>query len=158
MKFTFTYADNDDLTLLLKPTDKLVGILTGSNSVYHLESGYFHEHLNIVIDKSCSGYNFWLLSFLLFTYLALKHFDRTLQKIIAITTALIFAYLLTIFSTTSRIFTSIVIQRFTKNIFGNHQNILHEAIGIVTNLTFLILTYILIEKLLIYQKYNEKFA
>lgn len=158
LKFGFTLADNNDLTFLLIPTDKLVGLLTGSHSVYLSDSGYFHEHLNIIIDKSCSGFNFWILSFLLFTFLTLKHFGRTLNKILIIPTALIVAYLLTIFVNTSRIFASIVLQTQVKNFFMHQQHIVHEAIGIVTNLTFLILAYILIEKLLIHKRYNAKFA
>jgi exosortase K len=158
LKFGYTLAENNDLTFLIKPTDKLVGLLTSSHSVYLSESGYFHEHLNIIIDKSCSGFNFWALCFLLFTYLTVRHFNRTLNKILTIPIALILAYLLTIFVNTSRIFASIVVQTQTKNILLNHQHILHEAIGIITNLTFLILAYVLIEKLLIHKRPNEKFA
>lgn len=158
LKFGFTLADNNDLAFLLKPTDKLVGLLTGSDSIYLSDSGYFHEHLNIIIDKSCSGFNFWILSFLLFTYLSVKHFDKTLSKILTIPTALFGAFLLTIFVNTSRIFASIVVQTQTKSILLNQQHIVHEAIGIITNLTFLILAYILIEKLLIHKRYNAKFA
>jgi exosortase K len=158
LKFGFTLADNNDLTFLLKPTDKLFGLLTGSHSIYLSESGYFHENLNIIIDKSCSGFNFWVLCFLLFTYLTVKHFDKTLSKILTIPTALIGAYLLTIFVNTSRIFASIVVQTQTKGIFLNQQHIIHEAIGIITNLTFLILAYVLIEKLLIHKRYNAKFT
>ena len=158
LKFGYTLADNSDLTFLIKPTDKLVGLLTGSHSIYLSESGYYHEHLNIIIDKSCSGFNFWILCFLLFTYLTVKYSDKTLNKILTIPTALIGAYLLTIFVNTSRIFASIVLQTQTKNIILNHQHILHEAIGIITNLTFLILAYVLIEKLLIHKRSNAKFA
>jgi exosortase K len=158
LKFGYTLADNNDLNFLIKPTDKLVGFLTGSHSVYLSESGYYHEHLNIIIDKSCSGFNFWMLCFLLFTYLALKHFDKTLSKSLTIPTAFVGAYLLTIFVNTSRIFASIVVQSQTKNILLSHQHILHEGIGIITNLTFLILAYILIEKLLIHKRHNAKFA
>ena len=158
LKFGYTIADNSDLTFLIKPTDKLVGLLTGSHSIYLSESGYYHEHLNIIIDKSCSGFNFWILCFLLFTYLTVKYSDKTLNKILTIPTALIGAYLLTIFVNTSRIFASIVLQTQTKNIILNHQHILHEAIGIITNLTFLILAYVLIEKLLIHKRLNAKFA
>lgn len=158
LKFGFTLADNNDLTFLLKPTDKLVGLLTGSHSVYLSDSGYFHEHLNIIIDKSCSGFNFWILSFLLFSYLTVKHFDKTLSKVLTIPTVLIGAYLLTIFVNTSRIFASIVVQTQIKSILLNQQHIVHEAIGIITNLTFLILAYVLIEKLLIQKPYNAKFA
>jgi len=156
LKFGFTKADNNDLIFLLKPTDKLVGLLTGSHSVYFSDSGYYHELLNILIDKSCSGFNFWVLCFLIFTYLTVKYFNKSLFKILTIPVALIGAYLMTIFVNTSRIFASIVVQTQTKNIFMNHQHILHEAIGIITNLTFLILAYILIEKILIYKQHNAK--
>lgn len=158
LKFGFTLADNNDLTILLKPTDKLVGLLTGSHSVYLSDSGYFHEHLNIIIDKSCAGFNFWILCFLLFTYLTIRHLDKSIHKFLTIPTALIGAYLLTIFVNTSRIFASIVVQTQTKNIFINEQHIIHEAIGITTNLTFLILAYILIDKILINKPHNAKFA
>ncbi len=158
LKFGFTLADNNDLTFLIKPTDKLVGLLTGSHSIYLPENGYFHEHLNIIIDKSCSGFNFWVLCFLLFTYLTTKHFDKTLHKILTIPSALIGAYLLTIFVNSSRIFASIVVQTQTKHIFLNQQHIIHEAIGIITNLSFLILAYILIEKFLTNKQNNAKFA
>ena len=158
LKFGYTLAENNDLTFLIKPTDKLVGLLTGSDSVYLSESGYYHEHLNIIIDKSCSGFNFCILCFLLYTYLAVRHFDKTLNKILTIPIALIGAYLLTIFVNTSRIFVSIVVQSQTKSVFLNHQHIIHEAIGITTNLTFLILAYVLIEKKLTHKRYNAKFT
>ena len=158
LKFCYTLADNDDLSFLIKPTDKLVGLLMGSHSVYLSESGYYHENLNIIIDKSCAGFNFWVLCFLLLSYLTVRYFEKPLNKILTIPTALIGAYLLTIFVNTSRIFASIVVQTQTKNILQNHQHILHEAIGIITNLTFLILAYMLIEKLLIHKQNNAKFS
>jgi exosortase K len=158
LKFGFTLADSNDLTFLLKPSDKLVGLLTGSHSVNLLDGGYYNEQLNIIIDKSCSGFNFWVLSFLLFTYLTLKHFKKTIHKVLTIPTALIGAYLLTIFSNTSRIYVSVIVQNQTETVFLNEQHIVHEAIGIITNLTFLILAYILIEKLLTHKRPNAKFA
>ena len=158
LKFGYTLADNDDLTFLLKPTDKLVGLLTGSQSVYISHSGYFHEHLNIIIDKSCSGFNFWILGFLLFAYLTVKHNISPIQKSLSLPTSLFVAFVLTILVNTSRIFVSIVVQSQTKRVFLSHQHIIHEAIGITTNLTFLILAYVLIEKFLTHKRNNAKFA
>lgn len=158
LKFAFRYADTADLVFLLKPVDSLVGLLAGSYSIPHAEGGYFHESLNIIIDKSCSGFNFWVLSFLLFTYLALKYFDRTLSKILTIPASLAVAYLLTVFVNTSRIFASIVVQRQTQSLLASHQRLIHEAIGIITYLSFLVLAYILIEKLLKNRQQNEKLA
>jgi exosortase K len=76
LKAGYTFAGNDNLIFLLSPTDKLVGLLTGSHSVYLTESGYFHSALNITVDKSCSGFNLWVLSFLVFSYLLLKYFEK----------------------------------------------------------------------------------
>lgn len=159
LKCFYFLADVNDLKFLLKPTDKLVGILTGSQSIYIADSGYFHEYLNIIINKSCSGFNFWILSFLLFSYLMLKHFEKTFQKILTLPTSLFLAYMLTIFVNTSRIFASIVVQTQAKKYLPAMPHLLlHEAIGICTYLTFLILTYVIIDKLLTHKRYNAKFA
>jgi len=158
LKFGYTFAHNNDLIFLLKPTDKLVGILTASHSVYLSDKGYYHEHLNTIIDKSCSGFNFWILCFLLLSYLAGKYLNKILNKIISIPAALIAAYVLTIFVNTSRIYASIVIHTHTKNILLTQQHIIHEGIGVITNLSFLILAYILFEKLLINKRFNAKFT
>lgn len=159
LKFGFTLADHNSLTFLLKPTDKLVGLLTGSQSVYISDNGYFHEHLNIIIDKSCSGFNFWILCYLLITYMTVKHFDKSIHKFLTIPTALFVAYVLTIFVNTSRIFASIIVQvQADKFLPARPHLILHEIVGIITNLTFLILAYLLIEKYLINKRHNAKFT
>jgi hypothetical protein len=46
--------------------------LTGSHSVYISDKGYYHDNLNILIEKSCSGFNFLLLCFCMLT-LTTKH-------------------------------------------------------------------------------------
>ena len=158
LKIGFTFADNNDLTFLLKPTDKLVGLLTGSQSVFLAGDGFFHEKMNIVIDKSCSGFNFWILCFLVFAYLGFKYFDRHLHKFLTIPAALFCAYLLTVFANVSRIFASIIVQNQTANIFPNQQYLFHEAVGIIIYFSFLVLTYYLIEKILKHKKYNAKLA
>ena len=157
LKFGYTLADYNDLAFLLKPTAKLVELLTGSQPVYLSDNGYFYDQLNILIGKSCSGFNFWILSFLVFSYLGLKYFDKHLLKILMLPTALVCAYLLTVLSNTSRIFASVVVRNQTIIIFPDKQYLIHEIVGIITNLTFLILTYCLIEFLL-KRRYNAKFT
>ena len=147
-KFSFVYADTEDLKFLLKPTEKLIGLLTGTSSVYVLGKGYFYSHLNIVIDKSCAGFNFWVLSFLMLTFLGLQHYEGIVKKLAVITFALMGTYLFTVFVNTSRIFASIVIHNKTSGILENQQHNIHEMIGIATNLTFLILLYFFTDKFL----------
>jgi exosortase K len=157
LKFAFTSANNNNLTFLLKPTDKLVGLLTGSQSVYLADIGFYHDKLNIIIDKSCSGYNFWLLCFLVFTSLTIKHLDKPLQKMMTIPIVLVASYFLTIFVNTSRIFASILVQNHADKFLPVRPHfILHEAVGIITNLSFLVLTYYIFEKLLKNKLHNAK--
>jgi exosortase K len=156
LKVWFTFAENNDLFFLLMPTDKLVELLTGSHSVCLADNGYYHSNLNMVIDKSCSGFNFWILCFLVFTYPTVKCFDMPLHKILSIPAALICAYLLTVFVNTSRIFASVIVQNQTKNILQNQQHLVHQAVGIIINLTFLILAYYLTDKLLTHRRHNAK--
>jgi exosortase K len=132
----------------LKPTDKLVGLLIGSQSVYLADGGFFHEKINIVIEKSCSGFNFWVVCFLAFAYLGLKYFDRHLHKTLTIPTALFCAYLLAILANASRIVASIVVRNQTIGIFPDNQPLIHEIVGIATYFTFLVEVYFLIEKFL----------
>lgn len=152
LKFVFANADNNDLKFLLSPTNTIVELLTGSQSVFNQENGYFFEHLNIIIDKSCSGFNFWLLCFLMLTFLIIKYLKNSKGKIIALMVSFISAYFITMMVNSSRIFASIIIQN--QNYSFVNQPIVHESIGIVTNLTFLILIYILVEGALI--KRNSK--
>jgi len=88
------------------------------------------------------------LSFLVFTYLGLKYFGRHLHKILVFPSALVVAYLLTIFANASRIFASVIVRNQTLNLFPDKQYLIHEIVGIITYLPFLILAYYLIEKFL----------
>ena len=155
LKVGFTFADNGNLTFLLKPTDKLVGLLIGSQSVYLADYSFFYEKMNIVIEKSCSGFNFWILCFLAFAYLGLKYFDKHLHKILTIPTVLFCAYLLTIFANASRIVASIVVRNQTIGIFPDKQPVIHEMVGITTYFLFLVLVFFLIEKFFKHKNYAK---
>ena len=155
LKFCFTLTTNNDLAFLLTTTDKCLGVLTGFHSLL-TSDGYYYEQLNILLDKSCSGFNFWILSFLVFSYLTLKSVDKTVHKILMIPATLLGAYLLTIFVNTSRIFASIIVQNQTKNFLATQQHLVHEAVGVVTNLSFLILAYCLIEKMTIKAQHDAQ--
>ncbi len=157
LKFGYTLADNDNLIFLLKPTDKIVGLLTGSHSVYFSDKGYYLDNLNILIEKSCSGFNFLLLCFCMLTFLFLKYANKTIFKFLSIPAALIASYLLTIFVNASRIFVSIIMQQQANNFLPDRPHlILHEIVGVITNLTFLILIYIVSEKILTNKYQNAK--
>ena len=155
MKVVFSLASVNELLFLLKPTNYIFSVLADSQSIFIENKGYYHQSLNILIDKSCVGYNFWLLSYLVFTYLLMGHISEVMYKIFVIPTSLLLGYILTLFVNSSRIYASIVIQKQTAFTRIN-QDYIHEAIGILTNLSFLILAYYLTEKFIIYKKFNAK--
>jgi len=147
-KLGYTVANNNELIFLLKPTDTFVGFILHSNSQYILESGYYHEKLNILIDKSCSGFNFWVLCFLMLTFTSLKFLNRRIYKILILPALLLFTYLLTIFVNTSRILFSIYFQNLQTVSTNKDFSWLHQAEGVFIYLSFLILIYLGFEYLL----------
>jgi len=156
-KFLYRSADNNLLLFLLKPTSQIVSFLTGSSYVYSADSGFYYNSLNIIIEKSCSGFNFLLISFCATAFLFIKHTDNLIFKLIAIPTSLIVAHLLTILVNSARIFASIIVQQ-QANIFlpSRPHLIIHEIIGVTTNLSFLIVFYYVLEKLLANKFQNAK--
>lgn len=156
LKFAYKQAGSNELSFLLYPTNKIVSVLTGSHSVFKSGEGYHYEQLNIVIDKSCSGYNFWLLCFLMLAFLSVKYVNKNMHKLYALALSFILAYLFTILVNSSRIFTSIIIQRVNLTVVQQNEAMVHQIIGIITNLTFLIIIYLIAEKTINKKLSDEK--
>jgi exosortase K len=140
LKFIYTALDNDSLRFLLYPTNKCIELATNSTAIYAAETGYFHPDLNILIEKSCSGFNFLLLCFLLLFFSNLARFKTAFAKILFLPIALIISYLFTIFVNTSRIMSAIVIERTLPH-SSKQFPWLHEAEGVFIYLSFLIAFY-----------------
>ncbi len=158
LKYTFKYADNNDLFFILKPTDKVIELITNTQSTFNINTGFYHEKLNIIIDRSCSGFNFLTLNFLILSYLGLNFCRTSTAKLIVFPSALLLSYLFTIFVNAARIFVSIVVYNLSKNILNDQQHLIHEAVGIITDLSFLIFIYVIIVKLLKNSKYFEEYS
>jgi exosortase K len=158
LKISYKNATAADLHFLLKPVNELVSLMVNSQSVLLSEGAFYHERWNVVIDKSCSGFNFMLIGFMIFTLLFVAYFEKRWQKIVSFVLAFLAAYLLTIFSNSARIFASIIFQNQTNSIFPNDQETIHEGIGTITNLSFLILAFLAVNHFLTKTKNNEKLA
>lgn len=139
-KLWFRNADNSDLSFLLTPTNWLIELFTASKSEFRPQSGYHFEGLNFLIDKSCSGFNFLLISFLMVTYLLAN--VRKLKSLLIIPVAIITAYAITILANVSRIASYIILlqNNITKFIDPNN-TWLHRTEGILVYLAFLIISY-----------------
>jgi exosortase K len=159
LKFGFRFATTDNLVFLLKPTDSLVGLLTGSPAVFLSGKGYYHESLNILVEKACSGFNLLLLCFIMLTFLILKYAGKRWHKILIIPSALVLSYFLTIFVNASRIFASVLVQKQAVIFFPPDTHfLLHETVGIIINLVFLVVIYLSINFFLTHRQNHAKFA
>ncbi|QZT37189.1 exosortase K [Halosquirtibacter xylanolyticus] len=153
MKFWFRTFGNDQLLFLLYPTNSIIELITGDQAIYTSGSGFEHPRLNIIIEKSCSGYNFLLLCFLVLYFQSLKHSESLSEKAFQLVQYLAIAYISTIFINASRIIISIILKHSAIDNFRISRHIIHESIGVVTYLTFLLFVSVINEKLL-----NTKYA
>ncbi|MBC6996122.1 exosortase K [Neolewinella lacunae] len=105
LKWWHQTATAEELLFLLAPTDALVSTVTGSAGLWEPGSGYFHAGENMVIDASCSGFNFLLISYLLFSWLLLQRYGKWRMLWLA----MLLAWPLTILANFSRILTILLL-------------------------------------------------
>lgn len=152
-KLVYPYLAVEDLKILLTPISHLVSFFTSSPMSFTAESGYYFPLLNIIIDKSCSGFNFWLIGFIVFGFTTINSKSSNLlfghrafgtsesHKIIGIVKAIIIAYILTIIANTSRII-SIIKMNSIFPTWNEQYEWLHVAQGTFVYLFFLIGFYL----------------
>lgn len=141
LKLAFPYLETDALRFLLAPTNKIIELIFSSAATYNNETGYFHPYLGMVINKSCSGLNFFLISFLMYSYLIIR--SNYIKKWLSIPSALLLAYITTILANVSRIAGYVMIMNIESPLFSITEiSWLHQAEGIFVYLTFLILAYL----------------
>lgn len=156
LKFGFRLLDTKSLLFLLTPVSIVVEIATGTKAVYSPESGYYFKSLNIAIDKSCTGYNFGLLCFLMLYSLILKFCRTVFQKAGVLMVSMGMAFLLTILVNSCRIISSIAVAKLNSSSLFMDEHLAHQAVGILINLSFLILIYLSLNLILI-KKQHAKF-
>lgn len=156
LKLLYTQTTSNDLIFLLYPTDQLVCIFKGSHSNYIPNSGYFHSNLNILIEKSCAGFNFLILFFLISYITCLQHIKSSNERWYLLPICFVISYLLTIIANASRIIISILFKlKFT---FLDNSS-LHQLQGTFIYLFFLLFFYLILKHYLNKQVLkNEKFA
>lgn len=143
LKAAYLNCTIEQLYFLLFPVNKIVEIVCNKTAIYNPNQGFYFPNYQIIIEKTCSGFNFLLLCFVMLNSLALQFLKTTLQKILALPFFLLLSYLLTIFVNSSRILTSIVVQNAANNFLFTQQHfLLHQIVGVSINLFYLILFYL----------------
>lgn len=142
LKILYIDLSVDDLRYFLFPLDLMVKLTTHATSVFLPLKGYYYPSLNIIIDKSCSGFNFFALCFMMLSFLSVNHLHISRYRTIAIICCLPLAYMLAIFANTARILTSITIMHLPLPSWSQHGDLTHQAQGAFVYLFFLIIIYL----------------
>jgi len=136
------------LKFLLKPVSKVINLLTDQASYFSPEEGYVFSALEIIIDKSCSGFNFLLVCFLMLSYLLLSLNKQPISKLLCLPSALLIAYFISLISNASRIIISILFDKIISEEWESYYAYIHESIGVISHLGFLIATYLILLEIL----------
>lgn len=149
LKLGHSAAETGDLFFLLKPVASLVSLFSGAPYVYLPAEGFYYESLNIVIDKSCSGFNFGCLCFLTLCFPAFRYITGKKARCFVIPALLVLTYGFTVLVNTSRILLAILINKciYVWNVIPPKW--LHVAEGVFVYLFSLILIYIVFEFVLL---------
>jgi exosortase K len=141
LKVYFTFLDHDGIRLFIAPTSWLVSIITNAPGKFLPGLGYLHADLNILIDKSCSGFTFWQLTLVTLGF----HFQSRIRRggdiLWYLLTIIIVGYLLTVMVNTARISLSTFLHRKDFGLSLPDVEWLHQAEGAFTYLIALILIH-----------------
>ncbi|SNR84143.1 exosortase K [Hymenobacter mucosus] len=141
LKFGYAGSTTTDLLWLLRPTDALIGSILSSPSTFDPSRGFVHTDLHISVDKSCSGFNFWVLCSALLCVKCLQYWGpKRAGAGWALLALAVLGYGLTVVVNTSRILTAVALQRLLPEA-AQRLTWLHQAEGVVVYLIFLFLIY-----------------
>ena len=156
LKYFYRLAATADLHFLIAPINTVIEIVTGTTSILNTDYSYFNKTLNIIIDKSCSGANLGLIAFLMFCYLGFSLSTKTSMRFLVVPMAIFLGYVLTIIANCFRIITVLQLQEILVQQLPLNEQLVHQFIGIITNITILIITYTIVANQLTKSLSNEK--
>lgn len=143
LKLDYSTATPDELRWILAPTTWLIELLTGRSFEFESYTGYMSSDHRFVIAAPCAGVNFLITAFLMLalTRLWRDRFEGINWRFIPL--AAVTAYLTTLIANTVRICVAL----YDVRISWLTDNQLHRLEGIVVYFGFLLLLYILTERL-----------
>jgi len=147
LKFYYSTATPNELRWILAPTTALVELLSGRTFEFESFTGYMSSDHTFVIAVSCAGVNFLITAFLMLAVRTLwyRRFENVSWSFLPI--AAVSAYVATLIANTVRICIALEIQRRGVEIDGLSANQLHRLEGIVVYFGFLLLLFMVTERL-----------
>lgn len=147
LKYLYSILDISQLNFLLLPTSFGTSVFLGDTYQYSDSMGYYLPVHNILIDKSCSGYTFFLICLLVSWFAIVRRLESLKAYIILL--LILVSYIVTLFANVSRITTFVYLTEIkpaSNMFFGKPW--FHEAEGIFVYFVSLVLFYFFLEYLL----------
>ena len=145
MKYFYSKAGCDELTWILAPTARWVGILCGIRFEYHPQTGYVNHALRFIIAPSCSGVQFMIITFATLLYSFVHRMRSRRGSYCWIGLCLGIAYLFTVFINGIRIVLSVYLPHYLAEQIMHYRFMnperLHTIIGTVTFVFGLFIIY-----------------
>jgi exosortase K len=147
LKLYYSTASPNELRWILAPTTFLVEVVAGRTFTFESYAGYVSGDRKFVIAASCAGINFMITAFLM---LSLGKLRRDRSRKVAwtlIPIAALCAYFVTIIANTIRISTALRLHQMPVEFGWLNPNQLHRLEGIVIYFGFLLLLFVVSEKM-----------
>jgi exosortase K len=153
LKLHYSTASANQLRWILAPTTVLVELVSGARFEFESYAGYSSSDHTFLIAASCAGVNFLITSFLMLSLRRLWRIrsqngsthHESAWRFIPI--AALFAYLTTLVANTVRISDSLQMRKLPPEIGWLSPNQLHRFEGVFIYFGFLLLSFVLSEKL-----------
>jgi len=147
LKSYYSTATPDELLWILGPTMALVEMLSGRSFAFESYTGYMSSDHTFVIAVSCAGVNFLLTAFVMMALRRLwrNRFEGVSWRFLPIAAGL--AYVATLIANTTRICVALEMQRRAVEVSWLTGNQLHRLEGIVIYFGFLLLVFMLFERM-----------
>ncbi len=147
LKQHYSTASVNQLRWILAPTAFLVELVSGHQFEFESYAGYTNGDRTFVIAASCSGVNFLLTAFLMLSLRRLWIGRTVKTSWFFIPGAAAIAFLATLVANTVRISTALQLQRNPLELSWLSGNQLHRLEGVFIYFGFLLLLFIVSEKL-----------
>lgn len=146
LKLYYSTASADELRWILAPTTVLVELLSGKRFEFESYSGYLSNDRSFVIAVPCAGVNFLITAFLMIGLRRLwrERFQPVSWRFIPLAAAL--AYVATLIANTVRICLALEMRARDVEVSWLTNNQLHRLEGIVVYFGFLLLLFMLLER------------
>ena len=147
LKLYYSNASPNQLRWILAPTTVIVELVSGRSFEFESYAGYISSDHTFLIAAACAGVNFLITAFLMLSLSRLRR-DRSPKMAWSfIPAAAGFAYLATLMANAVRISIALQLQRMPLAVSWLSRNQLHCVEGIFVYFGFLLLLFVISEKM-----------